>query len=255
MNPSIPSGRVRTGARFPGLIAVSFLLLVSSVTAAPSGNVAPEAAALLRATRDKLASSPTLSVVARHEGSAEITSSTNDSAPLFVTVSRPNRFHAHQGKGPSERLLGYDGKVLRAIFPGTLLHSVAKVPARDMAGFANAVDRKFGFRPPMAELLADDLVAEMARDGASIRVAGKQRVGWTQCHHLVITQPGQTTELWLSVKDALPKRYKVTMIDKPIMPTKTITFKKWKFGVPAEPALFAPPAPAGSHLVPFYQSR
>lgn len=255
MNASIPCGRAGIGARFPGLIAASLLLVAATVTAAPSGKVAPEAAALLRATRDKLASSPTLSVVAKHEGSAELGGATNDSAPLFVTVSRPNQFYAHQGKGQSERLLGYDGRVLRVVFPGTLLHGEAKVPSRDMTGFADAVDGKFGFRPPLAELLADDLVAEMARDGASIRLAGKQRVGWTQCNHLVITQPGQTTELWLGVKDALPRRYKVTLIDKPIMPTKTITFKKWKFGVPVEPALFAPVAPAGSHLVPFYKSR
>lgn len=244
MNPSC----FFTFRRFLGLASASLFALPLAVAAKPHD---PAALEVLRAVQGKLASSPTLAVEARR------TTSWDDKGdgPVSVTVQRPNRFLARQGKGNEEKTLAFDGTRLRFQLPGVLLHAEGKLKASDTPALADAMQERFGFRPPLAELLAPDLVKEMAREGATITMGKSTCVGWTKCHHLLITQPGQTTEIWVGAKDSLPRRYRITFDDAPTRPWMETRFKQWKFGVPTPSGIFSPAPAAGSHAVPLLKSR
>jgi hypothetical protein len=233
--------------------AISFLaafcFAVTQSAAAPDHD--PAALEVLRAVQGKLAASPTLSVEGRRKTSWH---DHNDGA-VAVTVERPNRFLARQGIGSGEKILAYDGTTLRFQLPGVLLHAEGKLKAPDSPAVADVMQERFGFRPPLAELLAPDLVKEMAREGATIRLGKAEYVGWTKCHHLVITQPGQTTEIWVGVKDSLPRRYRITFEDSSGNDWMDTRFKKWKFDVPTTMEIFRPVPAAGSHAVPLLKSR
>jgi hypothetical protein len=244
-NPPLPIMPFGTAISF---LAV-FCLAVTQSAAAPDHD--PAALEVLRSVQGKLASSPTLSVEARRSTSWE----DKGDGPVSVIVERPNRFLARQGKGADEKVLAYDGTTLRFQLPGVLLHAEGKLKAPDTPALADVMQERFGFRPPLAELLAPDLVKEMAREGATIRLGKTQSVGWTKCHHLVITQPGQTTEIWVGAKDSLPRRYRITFGDSTGNDWMDTRFKKWKFGVPTTPEIFRPAPAAGSHAVELLKSR
>ena len=248
MKPPAP----RSPAGLHGLVAtlLALGLSLSPSVGAPAGHD-PAALEALRAMQAKLASSSTLAVEARR------TTSWDDKGdgPVSIVFQRPNRFLARQGKGSEEKTLAFDGTTLCFQLPGVLLHAENKLSAPDTPALADAMQARFGFRPPLAELLAPDLVKEMAREGAVIRLGKAQCVGWTKCHRLVITQEGQTTEIWVGQKDALPRRYRITFDDAPGRPWMETRFKKWKFGVPVTPKMFRPVPPTGSHAVPLLKSR
>ena len=225
------------------------LALPFAAGAAPAHD--PAALEVLRSVQAKLAASNTLSVEARRATSWE---DQND-GPVSVTFERPNRFLAHQGTGSVEKVLAYDGTALRFLMPGVLLHAEQTLKAADTSALADAMLARFGFRPPLAELLAPDLVKEMAREGATITMGKTKCVGWTKCRHLIITQPGQTTEIWVGMKDSLPRRYRITFDDGAGQSWMDTRFKKWKFGVPTTPEQFRPAPAAGSYAVNLLKSR
>ena len=224
-------------------------LLHGPAAAAPT--LDPAAVAVLRSVQGKLAASPTLAVEAQRSTSW----SDKGDGLVTVTIQRPNRFLARQGKGGTERVLAYDGAVLRYQLPGVLLHGESKLTAPNAPALADAMQKRLGFRPPLAELLAPDLVAEMAREGASIRLGQAQRVGWTKCQQVIVSQPGQTTTILVGEKDGLPRRYRISFDDVPGSPWIEARFKKWKFGVAVAPETFRPAPAAGSQAVPLLKSR
>jgi hypothetical protein len=234
----------------PALLAT--LLAITPALGAPAAHD-PAALNVLRGVQGKLATSSSFAVTAKRSYSLR---EGTTAEPISLTVERPNRFLAHQGKGGSEKILAYDGNQLRLIFPTVLLHAEGKFATPDAAAFADAAEKRFGFRPPLAELLAPDLVKEMAREGAVITLGKPERVGWTSCQRVVVSQAGQTTEIWVGAKDSLPRRYRITFTDAPGQQVWQETrFKSWKFGVPVSPDAFRPAPPAGSQSVPLLKGN
>lgn len=236
LKPTSALGRIST-------TLAALCLAAMPVVAAPAHDEA--ALGVLRDVQGKLAASNTLAVEARRTTSWE---DQND-GPVSVTVERPNRFLARQGKGSVEKVLAYDGATLRFLMPGVLLHAEQTLRAADTPALADAMQARFGFRPPLAELLAPDLIKEMSREGATITMGQTTCIGWTKCRHVVIRQPGQTTEIWVGIKDSLPRRYRITFEDASGRPWMDTRFKKWKFGVAATPELFRPEPAANSYAV------
>jgi hypothetical protein len=235
------------GRAFATLAAVC--LAAMPAAAAPDHD--PAALEVLRSVQGKLASSPTLSV----EGRRKTSWHDYQDGAVTVIVERPNRFLARQGIGSGEKIIAYDGTTMRFQLPGVKLHYEGKLNAPDSPAVADTMQERFGFRPPLAELLAPDLVKEMAREGATIRLGKAQSVGWTKCHRIVITQPGQTTEIWVGVKDSLPRRYRLTFGDPTSTEWMDTRFKKWRFGVPTATEIFRPAPVLGSHPVQLLRSH
>jgi hypothetical protein len=236
------------------LVATCILATTISATTAPA-TIDPAAEGVLRATEAKLAAARTVQLTAKHKMSPSIAIGTLDKAPLAITVERPNRFYASQGPVGKGKEIAYDGTTLRLIQPAELLHAEGTVKSSTISGFADAVDAKFGFRPPVAELLSADLLAQMARDATSVRLVGKTRVGWTSCHLIRVEQPGQITELWIGAKDQLPRRYRITFTDLKDQPSWDTRFSKWVLGAPVDTSLFTKAPAAGSMKVQMLKGR
>jgi hypothetical protein len=117
------------------------------------------------------------------------------------------------------------------------------------------VDERFGFRPPVAELLANDMATQLFRDVTSARVVGKEMVGWTLCERLHFEQPGMTGDLWVGVKDKLPRRYLLTYTGINGNPAQDIRLNNWKLNVPVEGSLFAKRPAADSHRLQMFKSH
>ncbi len=237
------------------LIAALTILPVVSSSAAPAAKLDPAAAGILRATEARLAAARTLQLTAKHQISPSIAVGKLDQAPLAISVQRPNSFFARQGAVGKGRELAYNGTTLRLIQPAELIHAEGTIKTNTISGFADAADEKFGFRPPVAELLSADLVAQLSKHASRVFLVGKDSVGWSACHLIRVEQPGQTADLWISVKDLLPRRYRVTFTTLPGQPSWDTRFSKWILDAPVDTALFSKSPPIGSMQVQMLKAR
>ena len=218
--------------------------------------IEPAARALAESVSGKLGSARTLRLTAKHQLDPALgVGSKLESGPLQITVKRPNRFYVIQQAGDETRELAYDGRTFSLIQPVLKQHALEPLRAATIDQFADAVDARFGFRPPVAELLSADVAGQLFRGVTSARVVGSGRVGWTRCQLLKFEQPGMTGEVWISEKDHLPLRYLMTFTGMPGHPKWDIRLSKWELNVPADETLFSKRAPAGSARLRMLKSR
>ncbi len=121
--------------------------------------------------------------------------------------------------------------------------------------FADRADERFGFRPPVAELLAKDVAAQLFQNVTSARLMGTEVVGWTRCQRLHFEQPGIAGDLWVGVKDKLPRRYLLTFTGIAGQPAWDIRFSKWKLGGAVNEQLFSKRGTPDSIKVQMIKSR
>lgn len=236
-------------------IALPLVLAALSLTDA-GAQIQPEAKALADALSQKLGTAQTIELTAKHTLDPSLgVGSKVEKGPLNITVKRPNQFYAIQPAGAETRELAYDGKTLVLMHPGLKHHATAPLKAASIEQLANRVAERFGFRPPVAELLSTDVAGQLLLDVTSAKITGTERVGWTRCQRLHFEQPGMTGDLWVGVKDGLPRRYLLTFTDLPDAPTWDIRLAKWKLNAPVDEALFTKQPAADSQETPMLKSR
>lgn len=234
-------------------IAAAF---IAAFALSAKADISPEAMALAKAVSAKLAPAKTIQLTATHKLDAELSSSTKlNKCPLTITVKRPNQCYVLQPAGAETRELAYDGKTLSLIQPELKLHSLESLKASSIEQFADAMDERFGFRPPVAELLASDLPGQLFVNATSAKVAGKEWVGWTRCERLHIEQDGLTGDLWVGVKDKLPRRMVLTFTSIKGQPKWDIRLTNWKLDPQVNESLFTKRAGTDSQLTPLLRSR
>jgi hypothetical protein len=238
-----------------GLVASLLLLAPTAPTA--RAQIQPEARQLVAAVGAKLGGAQTLRVTARHQVSPGLEIPTaGNGAPVVITVKRPNQFHAlQQGRRRPTRELAFDGRMLCLMYPTLGHHALVPLRARSVEDFADAAYTRFGFRPPIAELLATDLPAQLLGGARSARLIPNEPVGWVQCHRIQIGQGDLAGDLWVGADDLLPRRYRLTFLDRPGRPTWDIHLNKWELNAPVDGALFARRPAPGSQAAPMLKSR
>ncbi|MBL9145140.1 MAG: DUF2092 domain-containing protein [Verrucomicrobiaceae bacterium] len=238
--------------RSTSLAAVFITAFVISAKA----DISPEAIALAKTVSAKLAPAKTIQLTASHKVDPELSASAKlGKGALNITVKRPNQCYVLQPAGAETRELAYDGKTLSLIQPELKLHSLEALKANTIEQFADAMDERFGFRPPVAELLSSDLPGQLFVNATSASVTGKEWVGWTRCERLHIEQDGLSGDLWVSVKDKLPRRLLLTFTGIKSQPKWDIRFTNWKFDSAIDESLFGKRAAADSQLTPMLKSR
>jgi len=247
-----------------GLPAALSALLIAGCASGPkpadsAGNHArmePAALALLHSVSAKLGGARTIQVEAGHKLDPALGLGTRiERGPIKIMVGRPNEFYAIQPAGFDTREIAYDGRFLCVMHPGPKNYALEPLEAKTIAQFARLVEERFGFRPPVAELLAGDMEAELLLDVTSARLLGREQVAWTRCDHLRLDQAGMTTDLWVGVEDRLPRRMLTTVTDMPRNPTSDIRFLKWKLNEPLDDSLFSKRPASGSQKVQMLKSR
>ncbi|WP_009961260.1 DUF2092 domain-containing protein [Verrucomicrobium spinosum] len=216
----------------------------------------PAAATLAQEVTTKLSSAQTLRLTAKHKLDARLgVGARLENGPLVITIKRPNQFYAVQQAGGETREIAYDGRTLCLIHPGPKHHALEPLKAASISQFANRMDDRFGFRPPVAELLASDFDTQIFLNVTSAKVTGVEWVGWTRCERLQYEQQGITGDIWIGKKDLLPRRYLLTFTDLPGKPTWDVRLTKWELNVPVDESLFSRRPAADSQRLQMLKSR
>lgn len=228
-----------------------------SFTASPAqAGIDPAAKALADAVTAKMKSAQTVKVTAKHTLSPSLSLGVgHEKAPMQITVKRPNQVYILQSAGEETQEIAMDGKSLCLMRPGPKLHALEPLAARDLDQLADRVDERFGFRPPVMELLSADFSTQIFRDVTSAKVVGTEWVGLTRCERLHFVQEGMTGDVWIGKKDSLPRRYLLTFTDLKGPPTWDIRLSQWQLNAPVDAALFSKRPAADSQKTPMVKSR
>ncbi len=229
------------------VIPVAFAIL----TLAPArAGVTPEAHSLAAEVATKLQSAQTIKITAKHRiDPALATGSKLDAGPIHITFKRPNLFYAIQDAKDQTREIAFDGRTLCVMHPGMKHHALAPLKAGTIEQFSDMMDARFGFRPPLAEWLANDLTANLLVNVKDASVAGSERVGWTRCERLRLVQDGLTADIWVGSKDKLPRRMLLTYTSLAGQPTWDIRLSKWELNPAVDASLFSKRPAADSSKV------
>jgi hypothetical protein len=218
--------------------------------------IEPAARELARAVSTKLGAAQTIRLTARHKLDSRLgVGAKLEQGPLEITVNRPNRFYVMQRAGEETREIAYDGSNFCMMHPDLKHHAIETLKAASVDEFADAMDARFGFRPPVAELLSADLATQIFLHVTSAKVTGTEWVGWTRCERLHFEQDGMTGDLWVGKKDRLPRRYLLTFTGVQGSPTWDVRLTKWELNVPVDESLFSKRPVADSQKVQMLKSR
>lgn len=243
-----------TAGGFHCLCLAAVLSLVPAFSGA--AEIEPGARELAKASAAKLAAAQTVKVTATHKLSPGFTVGARvENGPVHITVKRPNQFHAIQKGRLGTCEISYDGKSICVMHPEPKHHSLEPLKAGSIEQFSDRLDERFGFRPPVAELLANDLEAQLFVNATAARVVGREWCGWTRCERLRIVQDGMTGDLWIGVKDRLPRRLLLTFTGFEGQPTWDIKLTNWQLNPAVDESLFSKRPAADSQRLKMLKSR
>lgn len=218
--------------------------------------IEPEARALAEETASVLREAKTIRLTARHKMDPRLgVGAQFEKGPMEIIVKRPHHFYAIQRAGNETREIAYDGWHLCLLYPELRHHALEPLRADSIDQFADKVDERFGFRPPVAELLSGRMANQIFRHVTTAKVMGDELVGWTRCQRLRFEQEGMTGDLWIARKDRLPRRYRLTFTLIEGHPTWDIHLQKWELNAPVDEALFSKRPADESHRAPLLKSR
>lgn len=231
-------------------------IATSLAASAAQAQIEPSAAALAKAVSAKLGSAQTIRLTATHKLDPSLgVGAGHEKGPLQFTVKRPNRFYVLQQAGAETRELAFDGSSLCLMHPKLKHHALEPLKAASIEQLADRIDERFGFRPPVAELLASDAAAQLLLNVTSARVTGTEWVGFTRCERLHFEQDGMTGDLWVGVKDKLPRRYLLTFTGLQGSPTWDVRLSKWELNGPVDDTLFSKRPASDSTKIQMLKSR
>lgn len=233
------------------LFVIASLLALSTHHA--QAQIEPEATALARAVGEKLQAAQTIKLTAKHTLDPRLgVGAAHEKGALHISAQRPNRFYAIQHAGNETREVAFNGSELCLMHPGLKHHALESFKAGSVEEFADLVAKKFGFRPPVAELLATDVAAQLMMNVTSAKVMHGEWVGFTRCDRLHFEQEGMTGDLWVGKNDGLPRRYLLTFAGGL---NWDIRLTKWELNAPVDAALFTKRPAADSQKVKMLKSR
>jgi hypothetical protein len=222
--------------RFGAALALILGAGISQLTA----EIQPAALELAKSVEAKVGVAKTIQLAARHKLDPALgVGSKLENGEIHFTVERPNRFHAIQSAERETREISYDGTTFVMMYPELKHHAIEEVAAASVSEIADKLDERFGFRPPVAELLSQDFSAQIFRDVTSAKLMEREDIEGKSCDRLHFVQPGMTGDLWVGVESGLPVRYLLTFTEIEGSPTWEINLTEWKLDAPVDVALFA----------------
>ena len=247
--------RIMKPCLFIRQLSLATITVIASMN--PSmAQISTEATALATKVAQALAPASSLKVKAKHRIDPAIAPSKGLSeGPLQITVQRPNRCHVYQAAGDQTRELAFDGKTFVFINPVLKIHAVEPLRAATLDELGDRLDQRFGFRPPVLELLSADLPKQLFANATSASVTGREWIGWTRCERLHIEQEGLTGDLWVGTKDHLPRRLLLTFTGTAARPQWDIRVSDWELGAPVDERLFTKRPAADSQPTKLLKSR
>jgi hypothetical protein len=134
-------------------------------------------------------------------------------ARIAVTVQRPDKMAASATIPGDVRRLYFDGKQLSLVDVQKKLYATVPLAA-SLDKLPSELAAIYGFMPPLAEFLLNDLYEDLAWRAQAVeyRGTGTLKAGFLglkrmRCHRVALTGQHADSEVWIGVNDLLPRRW------------------------------------------------
>ena len=233
-----------------------------AMLAATTGDAAPapkpDADQIIRQMSAKLATARQFSFRAHREsrGAALPGLGVPEDARIAVTARRPNEFVAKSTSKGDVRDIYFDGRTLTIFDAAKNFYSTAPMRT-SIDGLLAQIQAKYGFTPPLGELAASDVYADIRHKTQSISYVGRSRVaagflglGGVECERVHLPGKGVDAELWVALHDQLPRKLVVTFKNHPGQPKLTAEISDWNLDAKGSDQSFLFHAPKGAMQIP-----
>src|SRR5258705_3368912 len=218
----------------------------------PAG-IDPQAEKLLRRMSDYLASRQQFTLKAESTLEAVLTSGQKlqYDSPATLSVSRPNKLHAHRKGDLANQEFFYDGKTLTLYNPRENLYATTAAPATldETLDFAR---EKLDIIAPAAELLYKNAADKMLKESTSRFVVGPSVVGSVKTTHLAFRAAEVDWQIWIEDGDKpLPRKFILTSKKVSGEPEFTVLIRNWDVGAKLSDQEFNFTPPKGAKKIEF----
>ena len=195
------------GVVMPALVLVLILLAAGCganekpVATAEDPQIDGKAAEVLKGMTAKLSAARQITIRGSQTTDAELLEKLDklELAQLVISLKRPNRFVAGTTSEDRERRMFYDGQTFSILDVGKNFYSSVPMTG-DFDQVVERLDEKFGFSPPVAELLMSDPYEYLVQGVDSVSYVGEETVGDTRCHHLLAVEELLRWDVWITVE-------------------------------------------------------
>ncbi len=224
----------------------------------PLAAAEPDADQILRQMSARIGAAHNFRFTARRELDAALTEGgvLPQSAQIEVSVLRPNKVMAiSTAKGDVRRIVA-DGNHLSLLDKKSNFYTTVPMNT-SLDGLVERVDEKYGFTPPLAEFILSDPYKSIRQQaektsylGRATYPAGFLGLNGVECHRLHLSGKIADAELWVGVKDQLPRKLTATFKDRPGQPKLKVEFSTWNLSANAGPNDFTFSPPKGAKKIP-----
>lgn len=247
--------REMTGVCRAVAVAVGLVLgigLPHASLAQPAG-IEPEAARLLKASTDFVASRQMFSLEARSTIEAVLVSGQKIQFDhgASVAVQRPNRMRAERSGDLVKQVFQYDGKSLTLHNLDTGHYATVAAPAtlEEMLDFASET---LGIVAPASDLIGKNAHDALMQGVESGFVVGKAVIEGVRCDHLAFRAPHVDWQIWIQEgEQPLPRKLVITTRDIINAPQFSVVVTKWNLCPSFSDRTFAFSPPQGASRVEF----
>ena len=172
--------------------------------ATPAPKFDDQAVEVLKGMTDKISAASQIAIRATQETDPALLEMRDkpESASLTATLKRPDRFLATTTSENRERRIFYDGETFSMLYVSENFYA-QKEMSGDFDSMAEQLEEKFGFAPPVTELLLSDPYAYLMEGLQSLSYVGEETVQGTPCHHLSAVEESITWSVWITVDELL----------------------------------------------------
>jgi hypothetical protein len=222
--------------------------------AQPAG-IEPQAEKLLKRMSDYLAGRQQFTLKAESMLEVVLTSGQKlqYDSPATLSVSRPNKFHAHRKGDLANQEFFYDGKTLTLFNPRENLYATTAAPATldETLDFAR---EKLDIIAPAAELLYKNAADKMLKESTSGFVVGPSVVGGVKTTHLAFRAGEIDWQIWIEDGDKpLPRKFILGSKKVSGEPEFTVLIRNWDVAPKLTDGEFNFTPPKGAKKIEFLQ--
>ncbi|MGH8046336.1 MAG: DUF2092 domain-containing protein [Chthoniobacterales bacterium] len=229
-----------------GLLGVALL---------PATAQKPSADAILREMSTTLAAAQTFSFSGTRQIDAELLGDVEvpvKSSKICVLVQRPDKLAIRSTSNAGTRQFIADGRTLTIYGSKDNLYSVSRIPG-SLDALVDELDAKYGFTPPLADYAVSNPYAELRKSAHTAKYLGREKVGGcflgfgsVACEHIALIGDEADAELWIGVRDHLPRKLVATFKLLPTKPQLIVEFRNWNLAAHATAADFTFTPPKGA---------
>ncbi len=167
------------------------------------------------------------------------------SASGNVEVRRPDRIHAEVEGDLDTKRFWYDGKTITLLNVNERVYASEPVPSQIDAALDHVME-KFGFSPPLADLVYSDPYASFIPNVEFGFYVGLHNVEETRCHHLAFVEKYIDWQIWIEDgKELVPRKLLITYKTLPGGPQYTAVLSDWDLSARLPDRLFTADIPEG----------